>query len=234
MFPFFVFAKEYEIKDIHLKFEINDELNVITRDNVENNEFLKSISVVDSFIKAYLEDKSLYADLLPDDLSYDIMVYIEGENLPVKDLSATSEAIINKYIESNIKSNSDIYNVNVYKAKHTYIYYELHDKKEGYNLMVYHTIANGRGYNFIIQKKDDKNITEHEKDNLKKIVDSASIEKEYYESKESNNIYNKTTNENNSTEHIDYSKIYICIIVVETIALIIIGIMYVINKKKKI
>ena len=172
LFPFMIFAKEYENKDINIKLNIKDELIVLTRDNLENNSDLTSLNITQENMKTMMEGNNIYFDIIKKDLSYEILVVVPKTNLEFRNLSNATDQLLNDLRKELVKKTGAEIS-SVYKANHNYIIVDYHDDKTGYYIVNYYTIVNTNGYNFQLQKKTP--ITEEEKKELKEIVDSVNI-----------------------------------------------------------
>ena len=87
MMPIFVFAKEYSIKDINLKMEIDDNYwNVFTRDNYKDNELLKSLGVTNEYMENYFTQNNAYVDALPKNYGLDLVVNTSTDGVNINNL----------------------------------------------------------------------------------------------------------------------------------------------------
>ena len=69
LFPFYVSAKEYSVKDLKLKMDFDDNWYVFTKDNLDDNEDIEKLGLSKEYVKssfkngifldALLKDKSL-------------------------------------------------------------------------------------------------------------------------------------------------------------------------------
>ena len=172
LFPMFVFAKEYEVKDINIKLDIRDDFIVITRDNLENNTDLVRLNISKEYMEKLMDEKNVYLDIIKNDVSYEILVVVPKTELKLYNMDNFTDEMLNDYKDKIVEKNGAGLS-GIYKAKHNYIYVDYYDSDSGYYMVNYYTIANARGYNFLLQKKSE--ITDDEKEDLKEIIDSVSV-----------------------------------------------------------
>lgn len=171
IFPIFVFGMEYQDSSINLTINVDNYL-VFTRNNIKDNANLKEFGITEEYMQDNMSKNSIYFDIVPDDFSHEILIIIPEEKDMINNLSNVPESFLNELGEKLAKE-VGLDKSEVYKNKYTYLVREYSDNIKGYNIINYCTIVNGRGYNFQLQKKDE--ITQEEKDTLKKIIDSADI-----------------------------------------------------------
>lgn len=192
LLPVFVFAKEYKLEDIDInKLNVNDEeYIVLTRDNLDNNSDLETLNITKDKYKEELIKDNIYFDIIKRDISYEIIVVVpdtitEFNNL--KDIDNTKLENIKKEITNKVGTDK----VSTYKNKYDYLVFEYVYQDTGIYIINYYTVINSRGYNIQLQKKT--NITEEERNSLKKIVDSIDykvVEEVIYEDKPKFNYMN--------------------------------------------
>ena len=174
LFPIMTFAKEYEVKDINIKLDVDEDYIVLTRDNLEKNSDLAKLNLSEATMKELMEKNNIYFDIIKSDITHEILVIVPDNKL--KDWNNFSNA--NDELLNDIKAlyakQVGATESNIYKTKHNYIVISYFDAKTEYYIVNYYTVVNARGYNIQLQKKSE--ITQEEKDNLKKIVDSLEIE----------------------------------------------------------
>ena len=186
IFPFLVFAKEIEIKDINIKLSLNDDYIVLLRDNLDDNSDLKKLGISENYMKNVMELKNIYADILSKDVSYEILVVVPDVTLTFYNLSDATDSMLDDLKEELVKK-TGAEGASVYKGSHNYIVIDYFDENTDYYIVNYYTVVNAKGYNIQLQKKTA--ITPQEKEELKNIIDSVDIE-----ILDSNDI--KTTNNN--------------------------------------
>lgn len=180
MMPIFVFAKEYSIKDINLKMEIDDNYwNVFTRDNYKDNELLKSLGVTNEYMENYFTQNNAYVDALPKNYGLDLVVNTSTDGVNINNLHNYPDSFVDD-VKKEITKRVDDPICNVYKrGNYTFLNIYFYDKTNNYYIYRYYTIVNHLAYNFHLQKKTE--ITDEEKNELKKIIDTVEIEeKEEY------------------------------------------------------
>lgn len=202
LFPIFVYAKEYEVKDIDLKISFDDDWYVFTRDNIKDNELLDDFNVTYEYIDDIFKTNSIYVDAMPKDISIEFFVMVvptPGMNnlsnypdgLLEKDFKKELEMQLkNKFKDISIKFTT----INGIKYAEASFY----DPNAQAYLYKYYTVINAKGYNFQIQS--DKKITESEKQILRKIVESSNVKVNILyknESKEVQEEIKKYENKNN-------------------------------------
>ena len=104
-----------------------------------------------------------------------------------QDIDNTKLENIKKEITNKVGTDK----VSTYKNKYDYLVFEYVYKDTGIYIINYYTVINSRGYNIQLQKKT--NITEEERNSLKKIVDSIDykvVEEVIYEDKPKFNYMN--------------------------------------------
>ena len=192
LLPVFVFAKEYKLEDIDINnLNVSDEeYIVLTRDNLDNNSDLETLNITKDKYKEELIKDNIYFDIIKRDISYEIIVVVpdtitEFNNL--KDIDNTKLENIKKEITNKVGTDK----VSTYKNKYDYLVFEYVYQDTGIYIINYYTVINSRGYNIQLQKKT--NITEEERNSLKKIVDSIDykvVEEVIYEDKPKFNYMN--------------------------------------------
>lgn len=181
LLPIFVFASEYEIKDIDIKLDIDETFIVLTRDNIENNEYLKNLNVTEEYMKNIMESNNIYLDIIKNDLSYEILVVVPKTKPLFNDLREATDEELSNLKNTIIKQTGDNLPI-VYKNNYPFILVNYHDKN-GYNNINYYTVINSRGYNIQLQKKTE--ITDEDKIDLQNIVDEIVFKE--VDKKEDNN-----------------------------------------------
>ena len=172
LFPIFIFAKEYEVKDINIKLDIKDNYIVLTRDNLNDNSNLGKLNTSKEYIEKIMNEKNIYLDIIKDDVSYEILIVVPKTKLEVNNMNNFTDLMLNDYKDKIIKQSGAV-SSDIYKTKQNYIYVDYYDDDSKYYMINYYTIANANGYNFILQKKSA--ITEEEKKDFKEIIDSVEI-----------------------------------------------------------
>ena len=172
-FPFYIFAKEVNISDVNMKFNIDDDYIVLTRDNLNDNNDLKNLGISDDYMKDTMERNNIYADILSKDISFEILIVVPNIKLSFYDLSSASDSMQND-LKSELEKKTKAEISSIYKGKRDYIVIDYFDENTDYYIVNYYTIVNARGYNIQLQKKTE--ITDEEKDELKKLVDNIDIE----------------------------------------------------------
>jgi hypothetical protein len=168
LLPIIVFAKEYEMKDIDIKLNVDDDFIVLTRYNLDYNTDLDKVGVTKDYLENVMENNNIYFDIIKPDLSYEILVVVPKTTPLYKDLREATEEELKVLKETIVKQTGDSLPI-VYKNDYAFIVVDYKDKN-GYNIINYYTVINSRGYNIQLQKKDK--ITEEDKEDLSDIIDS--------------------------------------------------------------
>jgi len=170
VFPFYVFAKEYEDQDIKIKLSLDDNYIVLTRNNLDNNNDLQKLGITKEQMQDIMNKGAIYLDIIKEDISYEILVVVPDIVLPVNNLTGISEELLASFKEEAAKKvGANI--SSTYKNNYDFIIVDYYDANMKYYIVNYYTVINSRGYNFQIQKKTE--ITENDRNELKKIVDSV-------------------------------------------------------------
>lgn len=173
VFPFLVFAKEIEVKDINIKLNVNDNYIVLMRNNLDNNSDLKKLGISEDYMKDTMEKNNIYADILAKDISYEILIVVPNVTLAFNDLKDATDAMMNSLKDELVKKTGAEVS-SIYKGKHNYVVVDYYDKNTDYYIVNYYTIVNAKGYNIQLQKKTEIDTTE--KEELKKVVDTINID----------------------------------------------------------
>lgn len=168
LLPIIVFAKEYEMKDIDIKLNVDDDFIVLTRYNLDYNTDLDKVGVTKDYLENVMENNNIYFDIIKPDLSYEILVVVPKTTPLYKDLREATEEELKVLKETIVKQTGDSLPI-VYKNDYAFIVVDYKDKND-YNIINYYTVINSRGYNIQLQKKDK--ITEEDKEDLSDIIDS--------------------------------------------------------------
>lgn len=173
VFPFIVFAKEVEVKDINIKFKINDDYIVLLRDNLDNNADLKKLGISENYMKNIMDKSNIYADIISSDISHEIIIVVPDVKLTFYNLSDATDDMLNDLKNELVKKTGAEIS-SIYKGTHNYIVVDYYDDNTNYYIVNYYTVVNAKGYNIQLQKKST--ITEEEKEELKNVVDSINID----------------------------------------------------------
>jgi len=172
LFPIFVFGVEYHDSNINLTIDVDNHM-VFTRNNLKDNPNLEVLEATEEQMKNIMDQGSIYFDIIPKDLSYEILVIVPEEKILVNNLSNVPTSFINE-LGDELAKRVGIDKSEVYKNKYVYVVRDYYDSKSGYNIINYYTVVNAKGYNFQLQKGE--RITEEERNTFKKIIDSINIE----------------------------------------------------------
>ena len=186
LLPIIVFAKEYEMKDIDIKLNIDDDFIVLTKYNLDNNTDLEKVGVTKDYMENIMENNNIYFDIIKPDLSYEILVVVPKTTPLYKDLREATDEELKVLKETIVKQTGDNLPI-VYKNDYAFIEVNYKDKT-GYNIINYYTVINSRGYNIQLQKKEK--ITEDDKEDLSDIIDSI--------------VFNENKTNENSKKPFDY------------------------------
>ena len=173
MIPIMTIAKEYIVSDINLKIDIPDSNIVFTRDNLKENKDLSELGIEEEEMTNFFVSSDVYLDIVSKDLSYEILIVVPKNSLPLNNFSNVTKEMLDDYLDS-LKKKVNASDGSIYKSNHNYLVVDYYDSNSEKFLLNYYTVVNARGYNFQLQKGSP--ITEEERDNLKKIVDSVSID----------------------------------------------------------
>lgn len=182
LLPVFVLAKEYNISDINIKLDVNEDYIVLTRDNLKNNQDLGKLNVTEEYMKTVMENNNIYLDIIKNDLSYEILIVVPKTTPLFNNLSEATDEELSTLKKTIVKETGDNMPI-VYKNDYSYITVNYHDNNGYYN-MNYYTVFNSRGYNIQLQKKSA--ITDADKADLNEIVDSIT----FIEESNNNGPYN--------------------------------------------
>lgn len=171
-FPIFVLAKEYDVKDINVKLNIDDSYMVLTRDNLDNNNDLEKLGITKEQAKDIMTKSSIYLDIINSSVSYEILVVVPEVTLPVNNITGISEDLLNSFKDEAAKKVGASVS-NIYKSRYNYIVVDYFDEITEDYIVNYYTVVDAKGYNFQLQKKSK--ITDEEKNSLKEIVDTVVI-----------------------------------------------------------
>lgn len=171
LFPFLVIAKDYEIKDINLKFNVSDEWLVFTRDNLDNNKDLEDLGLTKDDLLPSYKLQGIYFDGIKDGI--ELLVMVPNIKLEVNNLSHFSDNIV-KDTAKELGKKFNTEKVDTYFAKHKFATVNYFDSKTQLYIVNYYTVANAKGYNFQIQKSTE--ITDDDIKSLEKIIDTVKIE----------------------------------------------------------
>lgn len=169
--PILVFGMEYHDSSVNLTINV-DNYMVFTRDNLKDNNDLKELEITEEQMMDIMNKNSIYFDIIPDDLSHEILIIVPEEKGLFNNLSNAPDSFLDEVGEKLAKAVGLDKSV-VYKNKYTFLIREYRDNQKGYNIINYYTVVNGRGYNFQLQKQDE--ITDTERNVLKKMIDSVDI-----------------------------------------------------------
>lgn len=173
LFPFMVIAKNYNVNDLNLQLDLSDDYIVLIRDNLDENEGLEKLGITKEYMKELMEKSSIYADIIPNDISYEILVVSPEIKLTINNLKNVTDDILDS-LRKQLSNKVNADNSSIYKGKYHFVLIDYYDANSGYYIYNYYTVVNARGYNFQLQKM--KAITNEEKDSLKKIIDSVDIQ----------------------------------------------------------
>ncbi len=171
--PFMALAKEYEVSSIKTKLDISDEYIVLTRENLKDNGNLSELGISKEYIESVMEDSDLYYVITKKDVPFELFIAVPEKQLEFDNLKDVNNEKLNNIKEDIVKKTKSQV-LNVYDNKYKFIMVDYFDKETNYYIVNYYTVVNSRGYNFQFQKKIE--ITDIEKIELKKIIDSVDIE----------------------------------------------------------
>ena len=170
-FPIMALAKEYIASDINTKINISDEYIVLTRDNLDEDS-LNKLNVSKEYLEEVMYNDNIYYIIAKENISNEIIVVVPENKLPFKNLKEVdSKTLSTIEAEFITQTGSDI--LYDYQNNYYFIFVEYYDEISGYHVINFYTVVNYRGYNFQLQKKTE--ITETDKQELKKVVDSVTI-----------------------------------------------------------
>ncbi len=166
--PIFVMASEYSSKDINMKFAVNDNYIVLSRDNLNNNEYLDKLNVTKNYIETIMNENDIYFIITNPDMSFEILVVVPDKEISFKDLNSATSSELESLKNTIIKETGDKVPT-IYKTDYSFVVANYNDGE--YHNINYYTVINSRGYNIQMQKKDK--ITESDEEALKEIVDTV-------------------------------------------------------------
>lgn len=209
LFPIFVYADEYEIKDIDLKITIDDEeWLVFTRDNVKNNEKLLELGADPNELYNLFITTDMYLDAIKgydNSEFYEFYVSSFETSYDINNLTNYPDEKINNELKKDalneLKSSDpnveiNLVTINNLKYLEITMYYS---DSEQYGVR-YYTIINGRSYDYELLK--DTKITYEDKDMTKRIIATSSVKIDPLYEKENDNNQKEIEkyNENNKKD----------------------------------
>ncbi len=180
LLPIFVLSKEYESKELKIKFDVNDDYIVLTRDNLDDS-VLVNLNTTKEKMKNIMKNNNIYFDIIKKDMSYEIIVVVPKKTPSYANLSEATEEELTTLKDTIIRETGDNVPI-IYKNDYAFVVVNYQDDN-GY-VINYYTVVDSKGYNIQMQKKTM--ITEDEEDELKKIVDSIKFIKTTEKKKEDN------------------------------------------------
>ncbi len=173
LFPILVFAKEYTVEEVNLKLSLNDDWYVFTRSNLNGNKGLEELGISKEKLLTTLEKSSIYIDSIPKGKEFEFLLVIPKTDLEVNNLNNYTDSLLEE-VKGTFKERFDTEKCDIYKTdNHKFIVIDYYDSNLKYYIVNYYTIVDNKGYNFQLQKKSE--VTDTEKAELKKIVDSIKI-----------------------------------------------------------
>ena len=170
LLPVIVFSQEYKSSEIKIKFSVDNEYTVLTRDNLDDT-VLESLNTSKEKMKSLMENNNIYYDIVKSDLSYEILIVVPNVTPSYPNLLEATDEELTALKNTIIKETGDTMPI-IYKNKYAFVVVNYQDSN-GY-VKNYYTVVNSRGYNIQLQKKTE--ITDEEEDELKEIIDSIEFE----------------------------------------------------------
>ena len=171
--PVMIMAKEYEVPSIKTKLDISDEYIVLTRENLKDNGNLKELGITKEYIENVMKDSDLYYVITKKDVPFELFIAVPEKQLEFDNLKNIDNEKL-KDIENSLSKKTESEVISIYNNDYKFIVVDYFDKDTNYYIVNYYTVVNAHGYNFQFQKKTK--ITDIEKIELRKIIDSVNIE----------------------------------------------------------
>ncbi len=225
-FPFLIQAQEYEVSNLNLKVDINEDFIVFTRDNLEDNQALLDLDITKEYMESNMINNSIYLDIIKDDLSYEILVVVPDKPTIFDNLKNASEEALSGLEDAlAIQTKAEVTNVSL--GNNIYVVLDYYDDNSHNYIVNYYTVVNSKGYNFQMQKKSQ--FTLEEKEEFKEIINSVDI-KDLNEGKEPKKEEKKPIN--NSKLNINTKNMILGAIIGAVAGLITYLIIFIIKKRK--
>lgn len=173
IFPFLIQAEVYQVNDIKLKINFDEDFIVFTRDNLNDNQALMDLGVSQEYMIDNMNSNNIYLDVIKEDMSYEFLVVSQDRLLLFEDLK-TADVKTLTVLEDELTKQTNSSVVSVSEGNNVYVKLDYYDNNTGNYIVNYYTVVNHRGYNFQMQKKSI--INEEEKEELRKIISSVEIE----------------------------------------------------------
>lgn len=170
--PFLVFAKDYEISNINLKFSIDDNWDVFIANNLDKD-LIDKYGLTKEEMEYSMSNQNVYVDAVSNNQKIEFFVIIPDVNLEIHNLSNYPDGLVMETSKELAKTvNTDNYS-QYSSTKHKFAVLNYKDEKNGYYVINYYTIVNAKGYNFQFQKSNE--ITKEEINDFSKIIDTIEI-----------------------------------------------------------
>ncbi len=215
LLPILVFSQEYESDEIKIKFNVNDDFIVLSRDNLDEA-VLESLNTTKEKMESIMNSNNIYYIITKSDLSYEVVIVVPKTKPSFRNLSEATDKELSNIKNIIIKETGDN-KPTVYKNKYAYIVVNYQDIN-GY-VINYYTVVDSKGYNIQMQKKTE--ITDEEEDELEEIIDSIKY------------LTNENKKEENKTRKFDYKIIIFSVLIGLAAGVITYFISTTITKKKQ-
>lgn len=168
-FTAFAADLQYNISAINLSITVPDGLNALTRNVSEGNPALSILDAKPEELMAVYQQKGIYLDLFPNDLTYEIVLV--ATKVQDKDFEMLSEAELEDYKNTLLKDyetmeNETLLSVSQYESNGTnYLVTSsvFEDTAFSSHAVKYYTVKNGIGYHYILQTNQTELTAEHTK-----------------------------------------------------------------------
>ena len=170
--PLFCYATTYEVEEVNLKIDVDDEYYVFTRNNLENNPNLPKIALSKEDMLDILVNNKIYLDVMPSDFDWEFLLFVADEELNVHNLYHLPDKMI-RDTGNELKEKYQSKDFLIYEANNIkYVVIDYYDEF-GYYITNYYTVINGRGYNFQLQKKEK--LTSDDQELLKNFINKIEV-----------------------------------------------------------
>lgn len=168
-----VMAKEYAMSDTDIKVNLDDSnWYVFTRDNIKDNEQLKTFGISEEYMNNTFTKGNMYLDAIKFKSDKEIIeLFVMKKPVEkVKNMSNYSDKELQN-VAKDIAKRENTSDYKIFKTDYKYVYTKYTDS--GKQIMDYYTVINGYGYTIKLQS--DKAFTASEQNEMENIVKGISF-----------------------------------------------------------
>lgn len=182
-------VNSFKFSDIDLSIEVPKELICFTRTTTNNNSYLEKIGVNDSSVLTNnMIANKIYLEAVPEDVSYEIVVYGNTASKGLNNLNELSDNELNSLYNEYVSSQSSIDNDNIKEELESselirindipYFVTNIHSVSNDVTVysQKYYTVVRGYIYTYSIQSKTNR-VSEDMTAQAKSIISSANYTK---------------------------------------------------------